>query len=130
MNRMPLISNNATRMFLGFITVICVVSFSVSIYGLEKTYTNAITAISPEKAALPIHFATDRQCLEVCFKTIGMVPTQEVRMVRIKNTLDLERLWISKALESNIYANANLEFISPWAPLVFDHDDNFCDMTA
>jgi hypothetical protein len=98
---------------------------------LEKTYTNAITAISPEKAALPIHFTTDRQCLDACFKTIGMVPPQEVRMVRIKNTLALDRLWVSKALESEIHADAaNLQIVSPWEPFAFDHDDNLCDLTA
>jgi hypothetical protein len=95
---------------------------------LEKTYTNAVTAISPEKAALPIHFTTDRQCLDICFRTIGMVPPQDVRMVRIKNTLTLDRLWISEALGNEIHANANLEVVSPWSTLAFDHNDNLGDM--
>ncbi len=42
MNRMAMIFKNTVRMFLGFITVLCVVSFSVSISGSEKTYTNTL----------------------------------------------------------------------------------------
>lgn len=42
MNRMSMISKNATRMFLGFITVLCVVSSSISIHGFEKTFTNTL----------------------------------------------------------------------------------------
>jgi len=91
---------------------------------LEKTYTNAITAISPEKAALPIHFRTDRQCLDACFNTIGMVEPDAVRMVRVKNTLALDRLWVSRALENEIYANSDLRIVSPWKTLVFDRHGN------
>jgi hypothetical protein len=91
---------------------------------LEKTYTNAVTAISPEKAALPIHFETDRQCLDVCLKTIGMVEPQEARIVRIKNTLTLDHLLVSKALEVETAAKSKLRIVSPWEPMAFDHDDN------
>jgi hypothetical protein len=97
---------------------------------LEKTYTNAITAISPEKAALPIHFATDRQCLDVCFKTIGMVSPKEARMVRIKNTRTLDRLWVSKALENEIHGHDNVRIASPWKPLAFGRDGNLSDMAT
>ena len=95
---------------------------------LEKTYTNALTAISPEKAALPIHFPTDRQCLDACLKTIGMVEPEEVRLVRIKNTLDLDCLWVSKALESDILSNSKLRIVSPWETLTFDQDENLFEM--
>jgi hypothetical protein len=95
---------------------------------LEKTYANAITAISPEKAALPIHFPTDRQCLNACLKTIGMVPPEKVRLVRIKNTLAVEHLWVSKALESDIHANSNIRVVSPWETLAFDKEGNLPEM--
>ena len=55
---------------------------------LNKTYQNALTAISPEKAAVPMHFETDRQCVETCLNTIGMVGPEEARIVRITDTYD------------------------------------------
>jgi hypothetical protein len=91
---------------------------------VERTYTNAITAISPEKAAIPIHFRTDRECLEACLNTVGMVKPEEVRMVRIKDTLTLDQLWASRALEGEITSNRDLSAASPWEPLTFNDEEN------
>ncbi|MBW2107880.1 MAG: DUF362 domain-containing protein, partial [Deltaproteobacteria bacterium] len=95
---------------------------------LEKTFTNAIAALSPEKAALPMHFATDRECLDVCLKTIGMVPPEKTRIVRIKNTLRLDRLLVSKALEPEITSNPALKRVTSWKALTFDHMGNLPSM--
>jgi hypothetical protein len=91
---------------------------------VERTYTNAITAISPEKAAIPIHFRTDRECLEACLNTVGMVKPEEVRMVRIKDTLTLDQLWASRALEGEITSNRDLSAASPWETLTFNDEEN------
>lgn len=42
MCKMAMLSKNAVWMFLGFITALYIVSFSNPVYGLEKTYTNAL----------------------------------------------------------------------------------------
>jgi hypothetical protein len=91
---------------------------------LEKTYTNALTAISPEKAAIPMYFETDRQCVEACLDTIGMVKPQEARIVQIKNTATLDKLRVSRALEDEVVANPDLHLIGPWEPMVFDEQGN------
>jgi hypothetical protein len=94
---------------------------------LEKTYTNALTAISPEKAAIPMHFETDRQCLEACLKTIGLVRPEEARIVRIKNTLALERLLVSRVIEGEVESSPDLKIMSPWKLPAFDEKDNLTD---
>jgi hypothetical protein len=91
---------------------------------LEKTYTNALTAISPEKAAIPMHFQTDRECLKACFNTIGMVKPDAARIIRIKNTLTLDNLMVSRALEREIISNPDLQILGPWEPMGFDHRGN------
>jgi hypothetical protein len=95
---------------------------------LDKTYANAIVAISPEKAALPMHFPTDRQCLDACLQTIGMVEPENVRLVRIKNTLAMDRLWISRALENQIDPEGNVCVVSPWESMAFNEDGNLPEM--
>ena len=90
----------------------------------EKTYTNALTAISPEKAAVPMHFQADRQCIEACLHTIGMIKPEAVRLVRIKNTATLDRLIVSKALEREVAPNPDLEMVTPWRPMEFDEKGN------
>ena len=94
---------------------------------IQKTYINALTAISPEKAAIPIYFDTDRKSLDVCARTIGLDSMAKARIVRIKDTASLELLQVSKALELEVLSNPNLELITPWQPFEFDEDDNLME---
>jgi len=91
---------------------------------LQKTYVNALAAISPEKAAIPIYFDTDRQSMEACTRTIGVASTEKARMVRIKDTSSLQLLQVSKALETEILSNPDVEQITPWKPFQFDENSN------
>jgi hypothetical protein len=91
---------------------------------LQKTYINALAAISPEKAAIPIYFNTDRQSIEACARTIGVTPMEKARMVRIKDTSSLQLLQVSKALEAEVLSNPNVEQITPWKPFQFDENSN------
>jgi hypothetical protein len=95
---------------------------------LEKTYTNALTAISPEKAAIPMHFQTDRECLKACFNTIGMVKPDAARIIRIKNTLTLDNLMVSRALEREIISNPDLQILGPWEPMRFNDRGDLKDL--
>ena len=96
----------------------------------KKTYTNAITAISPEKAAIPIHFDTDRESLEACSKTIGLKSMEKARIVRIKDTATLELLQVSKALLPDILSNPNLKQITEWTPFQFDNNGNLPELSS
>jgi hypothetical protein len=94
---------------------------------LKKTYTNALTAISPEKAAIPMDFETDCECIEACLNTIGMVKPEAARIIRIKNTATLETLLVSRALDSDVTPNPNLEIVRAWEPMAFDDTGNLRD---
>jgi hypothetical protein len=96
---------------------------------MKKTYANALTAISPEKAAIPIHFDTDRQALEACVLTAGLESVAEARIVRIKDTASLEMLQVSAALETEASSNPDLEQLSPWQPIAFDDQGNLRPLT-
>lgn len=93
----------------------------------EKTYQNARTAISPEKAAVPMHFETDQECVETCLNAIGMVQPEAARIVRIKNTATLETLWISRALEAEATSNTDIQVLGSWEPMRFDREGNLLD---
>lgn len=87
---------------------------------LDRTYANAITAISPEKAALPIHFSTDRECLNACLETIGQTAREAARIVHIRNTLTLHKMKVSRALAKDVAANPDLLVIGSWHTIAFD----------
>ncbi len=95
---------------------------------LEKTYTNALTAISLEKAAIPMSFETDRECIEACLNTIGMVRPEEARIIRIKNTAKLDTLSASRALEGDVTSNPNLKILKEWEPMAFDEENNLINL--
>jgi hypothetical protein len=91
---------------------------------VERTYENALTAISPEKAAIPIHFETDQECIQACLNMIGMVSPHEARIVRIKDTAHLETLWVSQALEDEVRSSPDLTILESWKPMTFDDVGN------
>jgi hypothetical protein len=65
---------------------------------LGKTYTNAMTGVSPEKAAIPMHFATDRETISAALESLGNWNPDTVRAVRILDTLHLDPIQVSQAL--------------------------------
>jgi hypothetical protein len=91
---------------------------------LEKTYMNAVTAISPEKAAIPIYVDTDQEAIDICARTIGLVDPSSARLVRISDTKYLEKLQVSKALKAEVDRNPKLTLLGPWQPMAFGKDGN------
>jgi len=96
----------------------------VNALNIEKTYANAITAISMEKAAIPMHFKNDRRALEACVRGSGHNSGEHIRMVRIRDTARLGCIQISKALEKDLLSNTTLSRLTPWLPLDFNENDN------
>ncbi len=87
---------------------------------MRKTAVNCITALSPEKAAIPLAFATDREAVEVALNTVGIKPVSQLRIVHIKNTLSLEYLSISEGLKSVAEAHAGITYRSSFKEMGFD----------
>ncbi len=90
----------------------------------NKTYINCLTGISPEKAAIPMYFDTDQECIEAGINCLGMVNAEEVRIVHLRNTLALEKLSVSIAYLPEIEKREDLEIIGQWQPLAFGSDRN------
>jgi len=90
----------------------------------KKTYTNCLTAISPEKGAIPIYFDSDMECIDAAIRCLGMESTEMLRLVHIRNTLSLEVLNISKVYLNEIENSDHLEIIKPWSPMEFDPAGN------
>ena len=88
------------------------------------TYKNCITAISLEKAAVPMHFETDRQAIEVGLGSMGLIPPEASKIVRIKNTSRLEMVEVSEAYAVELKQRTDLEIIGHPQPMVFDKADN------
>ncbi len=82
----------------------------------KATYTNVLTTRLWSAGRLPVIMETDREAIEVA---VGESSPDEVRLVRIKNTLHLEELEISEALVPEA-RQAGLTVLRGPHPLAFD----------
>jgi hypothetical protein len=82
----------------------------------KATYTNVLTTRLWSAGRLPVIMETDREAIEVA---VGETPTDQARLVRIKNTLHLEELEISEALLPEA-RKAGLTIAREPHPLAFD----------
>ena len=64
----------------------------------ETTWINCITSGVMASAKLPIHMPTDREAIVLALKTCARVNHPQSRIVWIRNTLALERIWVSEPL--------------------------------
>ncbi len=75
----------------------------------DVTYINCLTAMTPEKARLPVVGETDREAVEWAFQTVGAVEPRQARVVKIKNTLHLDELYVSQSLLPELKVKADWE---------------------
>jgi len=97
----------------------------------EPTWINSLTANTPAAIRTPIHFPTDRECVERIAPTVGKTDLSQVTYGWIRNTMELGRLALSENLRAQIENNPALEIestidvefdgsgnlISPFAPV-------------
>lgn len=74
----------------------------------QAGYVNARTSGSLAAVRIPIHYPTDRECLDLVANTVGKLDTREVTIGWIRNTLELETM----ALTENAVAGHNLDVVS------------------
>ena len=88
------------------------------------TQINCVTAMTPEKARIPIALATDREAIATALTTVGPIEPWEARIIRIKNTLEMEEIQISEALMDELKGRRDITPIGGLEALVFDADGN------
>ena len=91
---------------------------------IEKTRINCITASVPEKGRIPFTYETDLPAVRDALATAGVSDGEKARLVWIKNTLELERMWISAALLDEARAMENLELAKGPVAFPLDEDEN------
>ena len=89
---------------------------------------NTITSISLEKAAVPMHFETDRKAIEIALGSIGLTPPEKSKIVRIKNTLHLDEVEVSEIYENEICQKADLEIMEGPNSMMFDANGNLLNL--
>ena len=89
----------------------------------EVTLMNILTSFSLKKAAIPVIMPTDEKAIQAAFTTLGPVPTDKVRAVIIRNTLDISECWVSQGLVEELRGQPMIEILEN-GPLRFDSSGN------
>jgi Domain of unknown function (DUF362) len=88
-----------------------------------STYTNALSAMTPAMVRTPMHFESDAECLSAALRMSGAAD-DSARIVRVRNTLALDRLVVSRALLLEVGKRADLRVVGRERDWSFDpHGD-------
>lgn len=90
----------------------------------DYTYINAITSGVLATARIPIHMPTDQEAIQLALKTCARVEHPQSRIIWIKNTLSLEKIFASETMLPEIKANPQLEVLGEPKAMEFDGKGN------
>jgi hypothetical protein len=93
-------------------------------FSFEMTYPNVITNTTTSTGKLPLVLANDLLAIRAAIKTCNMIDTLNPEIVRIKNTLSMEYIYISQALYGRAASNHVIEVLEGPLNFVFDSDGN------
>jgi hypothetical protein len=90
----------------------------------EQTYPNSLTSTVPTSVKVPMVLHNDREAIQAAIKTCNISDVNQVRLVRMKNTLSTDRIWASETLLAEIASHDSLEIDGAPACLEFDAEGN------
>lgn len=76
-----------------------------------STYTNGITSSFYERIKIPVIAETDREAFSIALRGCGYIKKGEEKIVRIKNTLHLDELYVSDTVLEEIKDSGRIEII-------------------
>jgi hypothetical protein len=95
----------------------------------EPFRINVLTACFLERARIPITLPTDRDVFQVAVETCWRIDPSEVRMVVIPNTLELNTLWVSPALDDEVRRHPHLTRETEFQPIPFSAEGTLAQET-
>ncbi len=85
----------------------------------KDMYANTITSTFLNRAKIPITTDSEKEAVEIAVKTCWRLEQSDLKLLIMKNTLDLEYLYVSKAVWDEIKDNKNIDACGEWVKLTF-----------
>ena len=73
------------------------------------TYENIFTSTFVRRGFLPIVMETDAQALGFCRRVVRAIPTKDLRIMRIRNTLEIRELVVSEPIAWELRERTNVQ---------------------
>jgi hypothetical protein len=83
----------------------------------KSTYENVLTSTFIQRGKIPIIADTCRQAYVYALRTCGPVEIDKVRVIRIKNTLHIDEIYVSESVLTEISDRDDIEVIGTFDPL-------------
>lgn len=91
----------------------------------EQTYPNSLTSTVPISVKIPMVLASDLLLIKAAIKTCQIPDFEQVRLVRIKNTIALDVIEISENLQTEAEQSDQMEVLTSPYNWKFDEAGNF-----
>jgi hypothetical protein len=96
----------------------------VKALNLQYTYMNALTSLGVLAAKIPIYFDNDREAIQAALATLAEPSPEKLRVVRIADTLNLDRLLVSESCVNGIDGRAGVTTHGTARDMQFDASGN------
>lgn len=88
---------------------------------------NTITGVCPEMGRIPLTLENDREALDVAIRCVGLIPSDKLKIIRIKNTSCLDEIDVSEGYKTELDRRQNLEIVKNAYDLEFDAEGNLTE---
>ncbi len=83
---------------------------------------NTITGVCPESGKIPLTLNSDQEALDIAIRCVGLIPTDKLKIMRIKNTSCLSEVDVSEGYAKELKERGDMEIIRDWYDMEFDGD--------
>ena len=90
----------------------------------ESTYINSVTGV----IAIPMVLDNDRLAIQMAINSANHRDREYPRVVRIHNTMELRRIWVSEALLPEALANPQVTVVGELHEMSFDEKGDFPEL--
>ncbi len=90
----------------------------------EETYPNSITNRLTGILKIPMIMETDKMAVQLAIRTCLGIDEEKPRLIRIENTMKMEKIYISEAMLEEARRNPAIEILGEPAPMAFDENGN------
>lgn len=89
----------------------------------ESTWVNVVTSTRLNGGRMPIYVNTDKEALLLAVRTCVGIEFDKVKVVRIKNTLEMEHIEVSESICDELKNRNDVEILSEPFDISFDEED-------
>jgi hypothetical protein len=86
----------------------------------ETTYPNCLVTCTPRLVKIPMVLANQKQAIQGAIKMLLSVNREKLRIVRIQDTLHIDKIWISEALMEEARSHPGITVLEKLAEIVFN----------